>query len=371
MLRQQKATNGSRPGLFLIFSICAITSSCSQEEGVRQYRVGKELSSTNSSSVAAGNQFSENQQVWFFKLLTREDKFEKFSNDFARMIIGAEHSGAVPDFQLPEKWKASPGPAPIYQTIQVSEDADEAALTVTPLPAPASDPVGYLKGNLNRWRRQLGLPPLSSPEWLQEAMEASEVVSIPKGNQFITLVHIQGTTEKFGKTEMLVAMMSQQSLTGTAAMATRPPAESSTTPKPVSDVVKYEKPEGWLPSDGSAMRLVSLAAKHESGIADISVIRLPGGGDVLPNINRWRGQVKLQPLEEDELNATLEEVDVSGFPGKLSLLEGPEESILAAIIEQNGVKWFFKMQGPTAAVKAEEKHFREFIASVKLNLETE
>ncbi|MDA7503853.1 hypothetical protein N8553_02605 [bacterium] len=347
---------------------CLLVSSCSEEDPIRQYRVDKELNNKSAPSTA-GNQFSADQQVWFFKLQTREELFEKFSNDFARMIIGADGSGAVPKYELPENWKATSGPAPVFQTIQVSENNDEAALTVTPLPAPASDPVGYLKGNLNRWRRQLGLGPLSSPEWLAEAMEASEVVSIPKGDQFITLVHIQGTTEKFGKTEMLVAMISDQSLTGTAAMATRPDAGTPPTPKPVSNVVKYDTPEGWLESEGNAMRLVSLAAKHESGIADVSVIRLPGGGDILPNINRWRGQVKLEPLEEDKLNESLETVEVDGMPGKLSLLEGPEESILAAIIEQDGVKWFFKMQGPTPAVKAEQEHFREFINSVELNLE--
>lgn len=345
--------------------LCLLLCSCDQEDQIRQYRAAKETLSTPSGVAKA---VTSGGQVWFFKLMTQDSAFEKFSNEFARMIIGADATQGVPKFVLPEGWTASPGPPPIYQTIQVAEDEKQAALTVTPLPAPTDDPVAYLKSNVDRWRRQLGLTPLTSKNWLAEAMQSSEIVSIPKGNEFITLVHIQGTTEKMGKTEMLVAMISPTSLTGTAAMATRPESASSPTS---GGQVTYDLPEGWKESPGNSMRLVSLSAEHESGIADFSVIRLPGGGDLLPNINRWRGQVKLEPLEQAALDKSLETVEIDGSSGKLSLLEGPEQSILAAIIEQDGVKWFFKMQGPTASVKAEETHFREFLKSVKLNLKSE
>lgn len=352
--------------LILPLLLLCCFSACSDEQKIRQYRVAKEQANSIKRSVA--NQLSQNEQVWFFKLLTQKDQFEKFSNDFARMIIGADASGSEPEYNLPDGWSATPGPPPVYETIKVSEDDAEASLTVTALPAPQSAPLDYLKGNLNRWRRQLGLPPLTSQNWLTEAMESSEVVSIPKGNQFVTLVHYQGTTEKHGQTEMLVAILSKSSLTGTAAMASSS-GEGSPPPRPVSNVVKYEKPEGWQESEGSSMRLVSLAAQSGKGTADVSVIRLPGGGEMLPNINRWRGQVKLDPLNADELEETLEAIKVADYSGKLSSIEGPEESIMIAIIDIDDVKWFFKMQGPTEAVKAESEHFREFLDSVELNLD--
>lgn len=333
------------------------------EDQIRQYRVAK---NSQDDVVVTPAATTSSGQVWFFKLLTRTDSFEKYSNDFAAMIIGADVSGEVPKYSLPEQWTESAGPGPIYRTIQVSEDGSDAALTLTPLPAPASDPAGYLKGNVDRWRRQLGLEPLASPNWLQEAMEKSEIVSIPKGDQFITLVHLQGKTANFDDTELLVAIVSDDSLTGRAALAR--PAGAPASPK--QSQVEYTLPKGWKESQGNAMRLVSLAVDNAAGPADFSVIRLPGGGDVLPNINRWRGQVKLEPIPEEELEKTLESVKVDGFEGKLALLEGAEESILAAIIEQNGVKWFFKLQGPTATVKAEQDRFRELLNSIKLNLES-
>ena len=345
--------------MFLTLAVlsCLSLTSCREEVQIRQIRVAKQ--SETPPAAPSGD------QVWFFKLTTKSELFTQFSNDFARMVIGTDLSDNIPKYDLPANWTATNGPAPVYQTIKVADNDAAAVITVTPLPAPASDPTGYLKSNIDRWRRQLGLEPLADENWLNKAMQESEIVSIPKGDQFISLVHLNGSTERHGATEMLVAMISDQSLTGTAAMA--PSASSAAS----QSQVEYKLPEGWGESQGNAMRLVSLAVKHDSGVADISVIRLPGGGDVLPNINRWRGQVKLEPVEETELSKSLSDVEVDGFPGKLTLLKGPEESILAAIVEQDDVKWFFKMQGPTAAVVAEQEHFAEFLESVKLNIKSE
>lgn len=279
------------------------------------------------------------------------------------MIIGADLSAGVPKYDLPRGWKATAGPAPVFQTIQLSENDRDAILTITPLPAPADNPLNYLRDNVNRWRQQLGLKPVQSETWLEEAQRSSEIVSIPKGRRFITLVHLTGNTEKHGETEMLVALISDQSLTGSAAMAGEPPSSPVTGPSPL----KFETPEGWKSSPGSAMRLASLAAEHESGSVDISVIQLPGGGDVLSNINRWRGQIDLEPVDAAGLEAIVEEVTIDAESGQLTLLDGPEQAILAAILDRDGVKWFFKMQGPKAAVAAENERFRQFLKSVTIS----
>ena len=87
---------------------------------------------------------------------------------------------------------------------------------------------------------------------------------------------------------------------------------------------------------------------------------------MLSNINRWRGQVKLEPLAQSELESQLKAVVIDGAPGQLCMLEGPELSIMAAIVEIDGVKWFYKMQGPTEVVKTEADSFVEFLESVEL-----
>ncbi len=342
--------------------------SCSQEDKIRQYRVAKEESSAPAASQAA---LSAGNQIWFFKLTTKSELFSEYSNKFAKMIIDADFSPGVPAYDLPTGWKTKNGPAPVYQTIEVTQNENEAALTVMPLPAPASDSKSYLKSNVDRWRRQLGLSPATSANWLEEATESAEIISIPtKQGQFITLVHLEGTSEKMGETKMLVAMVSKDSLTGNAAMATAPSSAPAISPQKSSKVA-YDLPEGWRESTGSSISLVSLAVDHEAGTSKISVTRLGGGGDLLPNINRWRGQVKLDPIKSSELEASLEEVKVDGQPGKLTFLEGPDQSIFVATVVQDGAKWFYKLQGPTPAVKAEQAHFREFLKSVKIKKDSE
>ena len=62
------------------------------------------------------------------------------------------------------------------------------------------------------------------------------------------------------------------------------------------------------------MRLASFKATAPNGKeTDISVVSLPGiaGGD-LANVNRWRGQVQLAPIDEDTLAKSAERVQANG-----------------------------------------------------------
>src|SRR5437773_8052386 len=62
-------------------------------------------------------------------------------------------------------------------------------------------------------------------------------------------------------------------------------------------------PEGWqqLPSD--QMRIGNYAVQGKNGEkAQVTVIALPGSsGSELDNVNRWRGQVGLQPISAAEV----------------------------------------------------------------------
>lgn len=80
---------------------------------------------------------------------------------------------------------------------------------------------------------------------------------------------------------------------------------------------------------------------------EVSVTRLGGGGGgMLANVNRWRGQVFLPPLTEAELAASLKEVSLGG-EDKASVVDivGPKGRILGALIPvAGGQTWFFKAQ---------------------------
>ena len=59
----------------------------------------------------------------------------------------------------------------------------------------------------------------------------------------------------------------------------------------------WEKPDSWVPSEGSSMRIASFAIPYSGGSGDLSIIQLSGtGGGIESNVNRWRRQLDLEPL---------------------------------------------------------------------------
>ena len=68
----------------------------------------------------------------------------------------------------------------------------------------------------------------------------------------------------------------------------------------------WEKPESWIPSEGSSMRLASFAIPYSGGSGDLSVVQLGGtGGGLESNVNRWRRQLNLDPLSLIEIEKNI------------------------------------------------------------------
>ena len=76
-------------------------------------------------------------------------------------------------------------------------------------------------------------------------------------------------------------------------------------PPPLGNPAQWTKPEGWSEQPLSEMRLGSFKVDGPNAAsADVSVIAFPGeAGGLISNINRWRGQLQLPPLDEDQLVA--------------------------------------------------------------------
>ncbi len=120
------------------------------------------------------------------------------------------------------------------------------------------------------------------------------------------------------------------------------------------------------------MRVASFKVAGTDGKqADVSVVPLPGeaGGD-FSNVNRWRGQVSLPPVSEDELTKLAQSVELAGQPADLYEQDGKNPAgeptrILAVIQRRDGMAWFFKMTGDSQLVAAEKPNFVEFLKSIQ------
>ena len=95
------------------------------------------------------------------------------------------------------------------------------------------------------------------------------------------------------------------------------------------------------------MRKGSYLIKGPDGAtADLSITAFPGdvGGD-LANINRWRGQIKLEPITAESLSSQVTSINAQGLTLKsieMANLEIPEpQRVLGAIVGFEGNTWFF------------------------------
>ena len=129
----------------------------------------------------------------------------------------------------------------------------------------------------------------------------------------------------------------------------------------------WEKPDSWIPSKGSSMRLASFAIPYSGGSGDLSVIQLSGtGGGIASNVNRWRQQLDLesQSLIEIENNVIIKE----GLLGKFSVVKiiNPkiDRAFLCAIIPTENHTIFVKLSLRHIGLIEVEDDFITFCSSL-------
>jgi hypothetical protein len=129
--------------------------------------------------------------------------------------------------------------------------------------------------------------------------------------------------------------------------------------------VKWTLPEGWKEKAVTDMRVGSFDAGKEGKTADVSIIPLQLGSGPqmeLANYNLWRESLQLDPVDK----VSSEPVAVGSVQGKLYEIADSKtpERIVVAMLERNGVSWFFKMKGPDAVVSEQKPAFMQFLKSI-------
>jgi hypothetical protein len=272
--------------------------------------------------------------------------------------------------------------------------------------------------NVNRWRDQIGLEPAT------EADLAGMRSLIPAGNRQVVVYELDGKKAvldgkyaartlaailpagemtvffKITGENALVAEQKPQFLAwlksvdtggGTGGSAEPAPEASSAAPAaPVSGTASaapagsaglsgsvagggtdglpnWQVPSGWKAAGPKPMRLASFDIPDAAGNGDVSISKLNGdGGGLLANVNRWRGQVGLAPLEASALAANSTALTTAGGDsGTWVELKGADKTILGAIVARDGVSWFFKMTAPASVAVQNREAFEKFVRSVR------
>lgn len=131
--------------------------------------------------------------------------------------------------------------------------------------------------------------------------------------------------------------------------------------------LSYTVPEGWEEFPPRSVRKANFRMSDSSGSAELAVTVFPGDvGGTLANINRWRGQIGLEPTDATGMQAMVRPITISRHQGLLAKLQGPDQSILGGLLSFHGSTWFFKLQGATGTVAAQSEAMEAFLASVRI-----
>ena len=131
---------------------------------------------------------------------------------------------------------------------------------------------------------------------------------------------------------------------------------------------QWRNPESWIPSSGSSMRLASFDVPYKGGMGDLSLILLAGdGGGIVPNINRWRGQLSLEPQLQHEIENSM--IDHEGELGGYKIINivnnQDNSAFLAAIIPLGKQTLFAKLSIDVSGIAEVESDFVEFCSSIQ------
>ncbi len=134
--------------------------------------------------------------------------------------------------------------------------------------------------------------------------------------------------------------------------------------------LKWTLPKGWNQTLGTGgMRYATLKPPVEGRI-DVSVVVLPGpAGGELANVNRWRGQIGLGPVDDSGMASLRRTLRTKA--GSLSLYDMESEGTVrshmtAAMLESaDGNTWFLKMVGDAGSVAKARSAFVQLLESIR------
>ncbi len=311
-------------------------------------------------------------------------------------------------YALPAGWTEKKLTQMRVASFSVSEVNQQADVSVIPM----SGMAGGNLANANRWRGQVGLAPIEEDavtklvEKVSVAGQDAEMFDISgtvpgSGDSeriLATALHKDDTTWFFkmtGDAELVeknkpafIAFLKSVEFGGQPAPATtdlnqlppsHPPIANLEMPNAkaapsaeTSDKPTWTIPAGW--QEGTLTQF--LIAKYvvtgnDQTRAEINVSSLSrDGGGLLPNINRWRGQLGLAPAVESDL-ASLPMIDASG--GKATLVEfsgtnartGKPAQLVGLVLPLGGQTWFYKLMGDAEVVAAQKDALIKFVQSAK------
>jgi len=293
-------------------------------------------------------------------------------------------------YQLPEGWQEKPPSEMRVASFSAPGPGGQSAdVSVIPLPV-----VGRDLELVNMWRARVQLPSTSDPDAVKKAEPVAIGAEQGRLFEFVSAQPVMGK----GRQRLLVAMLTRDSMswffkiTGEDRCVTSqkkhfleflksvsfvenvPPPMANPPAAPVengsADSI-WPLPPGWQSVPPSQFLLAEFSLSGANGAkAEVNVAEMGGeGGGLLANVNRWRGQIGLGAIDENDLSRLAQSLDTPG--GKDPLVDftgvdaktGAPTRLVGVIVSQNGQTWFYKLMGDKQVVAQQKDAFTKFIQS--------
>jgi hypothetical protein len=272
-------------------------------------------------------------------------------------------------------------------------------------------PLGGMAGtdsaNVNRWRGQVGLKAVTDSE-LQASAQNVEASGSPaqlydvagenpasgESTRIIGVIQHRPDSTWFYKMTGDADLVEQQkpafieflkSLKFPAATASQGAGEMPSTLPPGHPAIgdmnaaaqssapishegqpNWQVPAGWQEVSGGQFLVGKFLISNGAAAVNVSSSVGDGGG-LAANVNRWRGQLGLQPNPE-VLTAPV--LVSSGTGGRVDLVgtnvqTGKPAKLVGVIVTQSDRTWIYKLMGDPAVVDAQTDAFIKFVQSAK------
>jgi hypothetical protein len=347
--------------------LVALLAGCQRDE-IRTYAIPKETEPVAADTASGkdrllGAILPHGSQAWFFKLTGPKQIAEKKKDEFLAVVTSVrfdQDSGSNPQWTLPDGWTQQAGGEFRFATLSIP--VDEGApleCSVSTLPMEGWQRSNFELENINRWRRQLGLPLIG----ISHLITMSEQLDCVSGKA--TIVDYVGDLQAADMTPPFASSPSGSGPAGGGG-----PAK-----------LTYDTPAGWEAAPWTVSRkgiTITYAAAFrvtaDSDTVEITVSEFgpaAGSGDaVLANVNRWRGQLNLPRTTMAALKSEFQDIEVAGAEAKYVQMvgrneTGTDQTILAVIAQNQQSTWFFKLIGDKELAERETANFEAFVKSVK------
>jgi hypothetical protein len=375
-------------GCVLLLTLCA-SSGCKPSEPIRTYTPPElERGSYEVDRMLVAIVPIEDS-TWFFKLQGQDEPVYKQKaafRDFLKTIRAPKAAATEPTWTTPKEWTTrQPSNEMIYRSYQIPSGNDSTlTLEVSRLPTPETGvDDAFLHQNINRWCRQYSNEGISEKD-VGDYSEEIELKDLTGAGSPAWIVNMSGLfvgRSGMGAPKNEMAENDPHAGAGDAAERRGNPRQDGpaadphagmnvnkkAAPSTESSRVKVITPPDWKPGKASSFIRREVSLTTADGLADISLMALPAdANDLATNIARWRGQVGLGDLSQEELVKSTQKITVDGAEGHFVELVGDANTILGAMVKKGNEAWFFKMTAPNPVAVKEKAKFEEFVRTTKI-----